>query len=173
MKRFFIAVLAISIAALAVTGCAKKQVQTSPVPPSTTTSPNTTPTPPPTTAPAPAPSTGGQPATIGDLRIAYFAYDSYTLDDAARAVLDQNARLLRDHSDWRVNVEGHCDERGTPEYNQALGQKRAEAVTQYLTDAGIAAARLHAVSYGSERPTDEGHDEAAWAKNRRVEFSKL
>jgi peptidoglycan-associated lipoprotein len=155
-----------------VTGCAKKQVQTTPVPPSTTTPPSTTPTPPTTTPPSTTPSPG-QPASIGDLRIAYFAYDSYTLDDAARAVLDQNARLLRDHSDWRVNVEGNCDERGTPEYNQALGQKRAEAVTQYLTDAGIAAARMHAVSYGSERPADEGHDEAAWAKNRRVEFSKL
>jgi peptidoglycan-associated lipoprotein len=171
MKRYPIAMILLLTAALAA-GCAKKPVQSAPVPPTTTTTPPST-TPVPSPPPAePAPTTGGEPVAISDLHTAYFAYDSYTLDDAARAVLDQNARLLREHATWTVNLDGHCDERGTPEYNQALGQKRAEAVAQYLADAGIAAARLRAVSYGSERPADEGHDEAAWAKNRRVEFTK-
>jgi len=109
--------------------------------------------------------------TAGDLQVVHFGYDSFQLDDAARAALDANAKLLRDNPGLSVSVDGHCDERGTVEYNQALGQKRAEAVQQYLSDQGIPSTRFRVISYGKERPVDEGHDEAAWARNRRVEFT--
>jgi len=170
------AMIAALLLSVAFAGCAKRPVATTPVPPAPTTT-NTsqpptsepTPTPPP---PAPVPENpGGATIPAGELKIVYFGYDSYTLDDAARAALDQNARVLREHSGASVSLDGHCDERGTVEFNQALGQKRAEAVQQYLTDAGIPAARLTVISYGKERPADDGHDEAAWAKNRRVEFT--
>jgi peptidoglycan-associated lipoprotein len=99
-----------------------------------------------------------------------FDYDSYTLNDAGRATLDADAKVLRDHASANITIEGHCDERGTTEYNQALGERRAQSARDYLTAAGIAAARLNVVSYGKERPFDMGHDEAAWAQNRRAQF---
>jgi peptidoglycan-associated lipoprotein len=167
-----IALAMIATLALAGAGCAKKPAATTPVPPAPTTTTNTTPTPEPTPAPPPPPVEPPKPAiTARDLQVVYFAYDSFTLDDGARSALDANAKLLRDNADVVVAIEGHCDERGTVEYNQALGQKRAEAVMQYLTDQGIPASRFHSVSYGKERPADEGHDESAWARNRRVEFT--
>lgn len=152
------------------TGCAKKTtpVQTPPAPPTQApaTPPSTPPAPPtPTTPPAPAPS-------ISDLTMVHFDYDSYALDDQARAILDRDAKLLRDNAGWSVTVAGHCDERGTVEYNQALGERRANAVRDYLVAAGVNAASLRTVSYGKDMPLDEGHDEAAWAKNRRAEFNK-
>lgn len=156
--------------AIAAAGCAKKPIATTPVPPAPTPTqtPTPTPTPPP---PAPAPEPAKPSVAASDLKIVYFAYDSYTLDDGARAALDADAKLLRDNPTLNVSVDGYTDERGTVEYNQALGQKRAETVQQYLTDAGIPVARFRVISYGKERPADEGHDEAAWAKNRRVEFT--
>ena len=165
------AVLAL-VALLVVTaaGCAKKPAATTPVPPASTPSQTPTPTPTPP-APAPTPSQPTPTVTARDLQTVYFAYDSFTLDDGARAALDSNAKLMRDNAALQVSVDGHCDERGTVEYNQALGQKRAETVQQYLMDAGIAGNRFRVISYGKERPADEGHDESAWAKNRRVEFS--
>ena len=111
-------------------------------------------------------------ATVGDLKTVYFPLDSYSLDDASRTVLDANARLLRDHADFSVRIEGHCDERGTVEYNMSLGEKRADAVRDYLVAAGVPASRLATISYGKERPVADGHDESAWSKNRRAEFSK-
>ena len=167
--RVAVAVL-VALLAIAASGCAKKPVATPPVPPATTQTPTPTPPPPP---PAPAPAPEPVTPTVGasDLKVVYFAYDSFTLDEGARAALDANAKLLRDHPALNVSVDGHADERGTVEYNQALGQKRAEAVQQYLTDAGISAGHFRVISYGKERPADEGHDEAAWARNRRVEFT--
>jgi peptidoglycan-associated lipoprotein len=170
-------ILALSLAVTLVVagaGCAKKPAKTPPVPPASTTTtttptPTPAPTPPPTPAPTPEPP---KPAvTAGDLQVVHFGYDSFLLDDAAHAALDANAKLLRDNPDLSVSVDGHCDERGTVEFNQALGQKRAEAVQQYLSDQGIPSTRFRVISYGKERPVDEGHDEAAWAKNRRVEFT--
>jgi len=168
-------IIALSLAvALAATGagCAKKPAKTEPVPPASTT-PTPAPTPPPTPAPAPTPAPEPpKPAvSAGDLQVIHFGYDSFQLDDAARSALDSNAKLLRDNPDLSVSVDGHCDERGTVEYNQALGQKRAEAVQQYLSDQGIPSTRFRVISYGKERPVDEGHDESAWARNRRVEFT--
>ena len=155
---------------LAGAGCAKKPIATTPVPPAPTTTTSTTPTPPATT-PTPPTEIPKPSANAADLKVVYFAYDSFQLDDGARSALDSNAKLLRDNPTLNVSVDGHCDERGTVEYNQALGQKRAEAVQQYLTDQGIPVARFRVVSYGKERPADEGHDESAWSRNRRVEFT--
>jgi peptidoglycan-associated lipoprotein len=100
----------------------------------------------------------------------YFAYDSSTLDATAQATLRNKAQFLRDNQGVPVTVEGHCDERGTVEYNIALGERRAEAAKKFLVDLGIDAGQLTTISYGEERPLVQGHDEAAWAKNRRDQF---
>jgi peptidoglycan-associated lipoprotein len=115
-------------------------------------------------------SAGGGPegSPLADI---YFAYDSAQLSDEARAVLDQHARWLQARGDVRISVEGHCDERGTVEYNLALGEQRAQAAREYLASLGVAASRLNLVSYGKERPIDPGHGEEAWAKNRRAHFA--
>ena len=101
---------------------------------------------------------------------AFFGVDSAELDDAGRAVVTVNAGVLKTYPTWTVTVEGHCDERGTTEYNLALGERRAVAVKTYLVSLGIAADRVRTVSYGKEFPFDSGHDEGAWAKNRRAHF---
>jgi peptidoglycan-associated lipoprotein len=150
-------------------GCAKKTAAPPEPPPAPPQEQTQTPTPPPTPTPAEQP-----PAPTGvrseDLQPAFFDLDSYTLRDDARSALDGNARLLRDNSSVRVTIEGHCDERGTVEYNQSLGERRAQAARDYLIAAGIDAGRIDMISYGKERPFDPGHDEAAWAKNRRAHF---
>ncbi len=102
------------------------------------------------------------------LQPVFFAYDSAEIDAASRRVLDQNAEVLRRNPNWIITIEGHCDERGTAEYNLALGERRAVAARQYLQDLGLAADRLRTVSYGKEFPFDPGHDEAAWRQNRRA-----
>ena len=104
------------------------------------------------------------------LKPVFFAYDSDELDDAARQILTANAEVLKTYPTWVVTIEGHCDERGTAEYNLALGDRRALAAKNYLVSLGIPADRLRTVSYGKEFPFDPGHDEAAWAKNRRAHF---
>lgn len=104
------------------------------------------------------------------LQPAFFEYDSAEVSAAARTALDANAAVLRKYPAWAVTVEGHCDERGTAEYNSALGERRAAAARTYLVSLGIPAERLHIVSYGKEFPFDPGHAEAAWAKNRRAHF---
>jgi peptidoglycan-associated lipoprotein len=92
------------------------------------------------------------------------------LDDAGRAVVTANAEVLRTYPTWAVTIEGHYDERGTAEYNLALGERRAVAVKAYLVSLGIAPDRMQTVSYGKEFPFDSGHDEPAWAANRRAHF---
>ena len=100
----------------------------------------------------------------------YFDFDSYKLSGAARSDLVKNAEMLNKYPAGKVRIEGNCDERGSDEYNLALGEKRAKAAMQYLVTSGIPAERLSVISYGKEKPADPGHDEAAWAKNRRDEF---
>lgn len=101
----------------------------------------------------------------------YFDFDSYVLSAAARDTLNKNsAYLLKKNPTAKVQIEGHCDERGSDEYNLALGEKRAKAALNYLITLGVPASRLSFISYGKEKPSDPGHDEAAWAKNRRDEF---
>lgn len=100
----------------------------------------------------------------------YFDFDSYKLSDEARSTLVKNADLLRKGSAGKVRIEGHCDERGSDEYNLALGEKRGRAALHYLVTMGIPGERLSVISYGKEKPAEPGHDETAWAKNRRDEF---
>lgn len=103
----------------------------------------------------------------------YFAYDRFNIRDDQRSVLTGHAERLKADPEFKVTVEGHCDDRGTIEYNMALGQKRAASAKSFLVKAGVAAGRLATVSYGKERPAESGHDESAWAKNRRAEFKVL
>jgi peptidoglycan-associated lipoprotein len=100
----------------------------------------------------------------------HFAFDSYALDELARDVLLEKARFLEDRPEVKILIEGHCDERGTEQYNLALGDRRAYAAKQYLMGLGIADERMNTVSYGEERPLDPGHNEEAWARNRRAHF---
>ena len=100
----------------------------------------------------------------------YFAFDSSFIDAEAERILAQKATWLQDNAGASVQIEGHCDERGTSDYNLALGERRANAVQQYLAVLGIADDRLSTISYGEEQPLDPGHDEAAWSRNRRAHF---
>jgi peptidoglycan-associated lipoprotein len=109
----------------------------------------------------------------GPLKDVHFAFDSYELDDEARAVLRENANWLLDHPREKVEIEGHCDERGTVEYNLALGAKRARAVKDYLVSLGVAADRMTTISYGEELPLCTEHNEECWARNRRAHFVLL
>jgi peptidoglycan-associated lipoprotein len=104
-------------------------------------------------------------------RVFYFDYDKATLRPEALALLELHAAFLRNSPDRRVVVEGHCDERGTREYNLALGERRSDAVRSFLVQAGVRRSQIDTVSYGEERPVDAGHSEAAWAQNRRAELS--
>ena len=97
----------------------------------------------------------------------FFATDAYKLNPEARAILDKQIQLLNRYPTIRLVIEGHCDERGTHEYNLALGDRRAQSVKNYLTDNGISAARLRTLSYGQEKPAALGSDDTAWAQNRR------
>lgn len=100
----------------------------------------------------------------------HFDFDKYELKPEAQRILAENARVLQAYPDVNIVIEGHCDERGTVEYNLALGDKRARAARDYLVALGISPSRISVISYGKERPLDYGHNEAAWAKNRRAEF---
>jgi|GEM_PF-309229 len=102
------------------------------------------------------------------LRTIYYAFDSSSLTSKAREDLRFNAELLRQYKNWSLIIEGHCDERGTTEYNLALGERRATTVKQYYLDYGIAASQLKVISYGEERPQVSGTGKAVWSKNRRA-----
>ena len=104
------------------------------------------------------------------LKEVYFGYDRYDLDTEARAILKANADWLKANVSARVEVEGHCDERGTSEYNLALGAKRSQTVKDYLATLGVAAARLSTISYGEELPVCKEQNEECWQKNRRARF---
>ena len=107
----------------------------------------------------------------GPLEDIHFPFDQATLTDEARGTLEKHALWLQNHREAKVVVEGHCDERGTAEYNLALGDKRARAARDYLLSLGVAADRLTGVSYGKEKPLDPASSEEAWGKNRRAHFS--
>ncbi|MCX7046869.1 MAG: peptidoglycan-associated lipoprotein Pal [Candidatus Sumerlaeota bacterium] len=107
---------------------------------------------------------------IAELPMIYFDYDSYQLKPTEKDVLNKCAEWLIVHANVAVQVEGHCDERGTPEYNLNLGARRADMVREYLVSKGVAAPQLKTISYGKERPIDLGHSEDNWRKNRRVQF---
>jgi len=101
----------------------------------------------------------------------YFDFDKSNIRPDAREVLKANADYFLKNSSASIVVEGHCDERGTAEYNMALGQRRAQEAKKYLVNLGVKDSKMKTISYGKERPVDNGHDEKAWAKNRRAHFA--
>jgi peptidoglycan-associated lipoprotein len=191
MKRVPVFTLTLMLAA-AVAACGPKKPTAgapAPTPFPTPATPATTPAPapaPPKEAPAPPlivpPDPGittGDPLTraaIEDinkdspLKPVFFAYDSDVLDDTARKTMADNAEVMKKYGTWVITIEGHCDERGTAEYNLALGDRRAIAAKNYMVTLGVAADRLRTVSYGNEFPFDPAHEENAWLKNRRAHF---
>jgi peptidoglycan-associated lipoprotein len=106
-------------------------------------------------------------------RDVHFAFNSFTLSGGAKALLEQKAQWLSANPEVAAQIEGHCDERGTIAYNLALGERRANAVRQYLVALGVSPSRLTSISYGEEFPLDPGHNEEAWAQNRRAHFAIL
>ncbi|HEX7124269.1 MAG TPA: peptidoglycan-associated lipoprotein Pal [Thermodesulfobacteriota bacterium] len=144
-------------------------VPPSPVAPAPTQAPEPTPAPV-AEAPAPTPPAAPQTERRARLETVYFDFDKADLRPDARATLEANAEWLRRNPNARVQIEGHCDERGSVQYNLALGERRAESARRYLESLGISSSRLSTISYGEERPVDPGHGEEAWARNRRAEF---
>ena len=121
---------------------------------------------------APVTASGGDMAGLGNVpRIVYFDFDSYVVKDDYRPVIEANAKALTTNRKMKMAVEGHTDDRGSSEYNLALGQRRAEAVVKSLTLLGADQTQLEAVSFGKERPAVQGENEEAWAKNRRAELA--
>ena len=119
---------------------------------------------------APAAADAGIAGPANAAKVIYFDYDSYIVKPEFQAVIEGHAQFLKSSQRARVSIEGHTDERGSREYNLALGQKRADAVRQSLTLLGVSAAQIESVSFGEEKPAVAGSDEAAYAKNRRAEF---
>lgn len=114
---------------------------------------------------------GAEPERVRELGSIYFDYDSSAIRSDARTTLKANEQAMRGRSEWKtIILEGHTDERGSEEYNLALGERRANAAKQYLVDLGASPARLVTVSFGEGSPAVQGHDESAWRWNRRVEF---
>lgn len=163
------AALMMGVALIAVAGCAKKRPPVLPPAPGESTT---------------APGTGGEgagqvgngvlPGSAADFKrtvrsdTVNFALDSVDIDPEARAILDTQAQWLTQYPNVRVTIEGHCDERGTREYNLALGDRRANSAKNYLVARGIDAGRITTISYGKERPLAVGSDEGAYAQNRRA-----
>ena len=154
--------LVLGVALLGTAACTKKPPQDIPPPGDST-------------GPAPGDTTGGIiPGSAEDFRrsvmsdTVHFALDQYDIDPEARAILDSQARWLNQYPNVNVTIEGHCDERGTREYNLALGDRRANAAKNYLAARGVSSSRITTISYGKERPIALGSDEGSWAQNRRA-----
>jgi peptidoglycan-associated lipoprotein len=159
LSRYFTyTLLAMAALCLVMSGCARPIVK-----------PGGPPSGPPMAMPGPVAEQDIQ-MVQASLKLAYFDYDNYSLSPEAQAALQYNADILKRTPHLAVVAEGHCDERGTSEYNLALGERRARSVVEYLSGLGVAPNRLSTVSYGSELPVDPAHNEAAWAKNRRVQL---
>ncbi|MBR0552272.1 peptidoglycan-associated lipoprotein Pal [Stakelama marina] len=160
--------LIVAAALAATAGCAKKRPEVLPPAPAETA--------PTTTAPADnyGQNTGVQPGSAEDFKqsvvsdTVHFDTDKYDIDPQARSILDSQAQWLQKYPNVRITVEGHCDERGTREYNLALGERRANAAANYLIARGVAASRVNTISYGKERPIALGSNPEAWAQNRRA-----
>lgn len=119
--------------------------------------------------PAEEPSLRGKEyKEVADINTVYFDLDQSTLRSDARDILSKNYQVIKDHADWEILVEGHCDERGTTEYNLGLGQKRAAAVRQYYMSLGMSGGKVATISYGKENPACAEHTEDCWSKNRRA-----
>jgi peptidoglycan-associated lipoprotein len=169
---------------LSINACGKKTPPVArpvPVPPPTGTSGRPPAPPEPVAEPTPVPPEPPRDDLVANrslddlnrespLKPVYFALDSSEISGEAQTALNANSDILKKYPAWTVTIEGHCDERGTAEYNLALGERRAVAARAYLVSLGIPADRLRTVSYGKEFPFDAGHDESAWSKNRRAHF---
>lgn len=174
---------AICVAVLLAGACSKKQPPVArPMPPPGSGSGTTPPGPPqPVGEPVPVP-----PEPIAEdeisgkslddlnrdspLQPVFFALDQSNFTAEGQQTLQNNAGILKKYPSWQITIEGHADERGTPEYNLALGERRAIAARDYIVSLGVPADRVRTVSYGKEFPFDPGHDESAWSKNRRAHF---
>ena len=108
--------------------------------------------------------------TTGPMLPIYYDFDKSTVKADQKNRIEKNASYLKDNSSVRVTVEGNCDERGTNEYNMALGERRALSAKKYLLNLGVASSRISTISYGEEKPLNHGHDELAWSQNRRADF---
>jgi peptidoglycan-associated lipoprotein len=116
----------------------------------------------------------GMPVSVAELEAVYFDYDRSHVREDQKGTLRGNSQHINSHAEWStVVVEGHCDERGSEEYNLALGERRANSVKQYLANLGIPSARMDTVSFGESKPGVQGHDESAWKWNRRAEFKVI
>jgi peptidoglycan-associated lipoprotein len=180
------AVLLVVILLLIAGGCSKKKPPvarpTTPPPAGASSGPARPPAPPtPVQEPQPVPAepiasdslSGSDIDTLNrnsPFQPVFYAYDQDTIDASGQAALNANAALMKKYPTWIVTIEGHSDERGTAEYNLALGERRALAARNYLVSLGIPADRLRTVSYGKEFPFEPGHDETSWSKNRRAHF---
>jgi len=173
MKR----IVACIAVALIAAGCASKEQKPAEVSTATTsTPPSTSGTAGGTGTTTPRQTTGVQGNELTDQssilskRSVYFDYDSNAVKDEYRNMIQAHARYLNDHRDRNIRIEGNCDERGSREYNLALGQRRAEAVKKVITVLGVQDNRIETVSFGEKKPKNPGHDEAAWAENRRADI---
>jgi peptidoglycan-associated lipoprotein len=177
-------VVAVILAVATTAACGKKKVATGPQPPPVEEPAAVTPNPPApaervedrTPVPPPLADESISNKSLDDLnrdsplKPVFFPLDSAELDESGRAIATANAAVLKKYMTWGITIEGHCDERGTAEYNLALGERRAVAVKTYLSSLGVSPDRIRVVSYGKEFPFDMGHSEDAWAKNRRGHF---
>jgi len=176
MNRRSLVALSVGLT-MVVTACHHKKPETAPTPVNSTAAPPPAPPAPPPMAPPPPPSTGGsnldataaaRVATMSEL--IHFDYDKSDIKPEDTQKLDGKGALLKQFSALRIRITGHCDERGSDQYNIALGMRRATAAKTYLVQLGIDASRIDVASLGREVPIDPGHDESAWAQNRRDEF---
>jgi peptidoglycan-associated lipoprotein len=185
MKKTGIAILLVlALATIAACGPKKPPVAkpTTPPPTGTTDPSGRPPTPPtPVNEPTPVPAEPSAPDELATRDLdeinknspfqpLFFGYDQSEVSSDGQQVLNQNAEIMKKYPTWVITIEGHADERGTAEYNLALGERRALAARNYLVSLGIPADRLRTVSYGKEFPFDPGHTEEAWSKNRRAHF---
>ncbi|MCZ6459985.1 MAG: peptidoglycan-associated lipoprotein Pal [Gammaproteobacteria bacterium] len=173
-KQWLRSLFVITLASLFIAGCASSGSQTEPAEPSAgpVETPDTTPAPVAPPAEPPAFDANGNPFVPGTGRLLsrtyYFDYDRAVISPDDLAALEMHATILRNNRDRSIVLEGHCDERGTREYNLALGERRGDAIRSFLTSAGVSPRQIETVSYGEERPEDPGHTEGAWTRNRRA-----
>ena len=165
-------VLYLAIAVVAAACASKETKDETPVADKSTTVPTTTGSTGTNTV-TPATPTGQVTGMVDPLlaqRSVYFDFDSNAVKDEYRGLVQAQSRYLSDARDKKIRIEGNCDERGSREYNLALGQRRAESVKKIMTVLGVSDARIETISYGEEKPVAAGHDEAAWAQNRRADI---
>ena len=164
--------LAMLLATVVMAGCQSSTPEPSEPAPEPVQTADTTPAPPPPPAEPSAFDENLNPYVPGTTRLLartfYFGYDRTVISPDDLAALEMHATILRNNRDRSVFIEGHCDERGTREYNLALGERRSDEVRKFLISAGVSPSQIETVSYGEERPEDPGHNDAAWARNRRA-----